>query len=367
MAADRVVASRPLGILGGTFDPIHLGHIALARQALIELDIEQILVVPNADPPHKQDQPVTPAVEREAMVALAIANEPELVLSRLELEREGPSYAVDTVAEVAGRSVGEGRPEPWFILSSEAFEAFDMWRDPERILESCRLAVAPRAGADPAEAARMVASFPGFEDRFSFLDGPMLDVASTEIRQKVARGELIDDLVPDAVADHIREYRLYETAGSGAGGSVPADPRTSSRPGLPATRAESGIVATGVEPPTAVDAEVLALAHRVVEAASDKKASDIVLLDVRSQTTMTDYFVLCTGASDRQLGAIVDGIIEDAKAAGLPPISREGDASSHWLLVDFGGVIVHVMSAPERGFYQLEKLWSEASLLLHIL
>ena len=83
-----------------------------------------------------------------------------------------------------------------------------------------------------------------------------------------------------------------------------------------------------------------------------------MLLDVRGQTTMTDYFVICTGASDRQLGAIADGIAEGLQDEGTRPLSREGEASSHWVLLDFGGVIVHVMSVPEREFYQLEKLWS---------
>jgi ribosome-associated protein len=116
-----------------------------------------------------------------------------------------------------------------------------------------------------------------------------------------------------------------------------------------------------------VDEAALALAHRIVELASDKKASDIVLLDVRAQTAMADYFVICTGASDRQLGAIAEGIIEGANEDGTGPIGREGDAGSRWLLIDFGSVIVHVMSGPERDYYQLEKLWSDASLLLHIL
>jgi len=146
-----------------------------------------------------------------------------------------------------------------------------------------------------------------------------------------------------------------------------ADPREAARPGLPSTREESGDdrSPTGVIA-GAVNEEVLQIAHRVVELAADKKASDIVLLDVRGQTTMTDYFVICSGASDRQLNAIAGGIIDGLKDEGDPPLSREGEASSHWLLVDFGGVIVHVMSKPEREFYQLEKLWSEASLLLHI-
>ena len=149
-----------------------------------------------------------------------------------------------------------------------------------------------------------------------------------------------------------------------AAASTP-DPREAAKPGLPAGRAQDQDRSRPAVV-DAVDESVLAMAHKIVDLASDKKASDIILLDVRGQTTMTDYFVICSGASDRQLNAIADGIVEGLKEDGDAPLSREGDAGSHWLLVDFGGVIVHVMSKPEREFYQLEKLWSEASLLLHI-
>jgi ribosome-associated protein len=145
-----------------------------------------------------------------------------------------------------------------------------------------------------------------------------------------------------------------------------ADPRQAARPGLPSSRSEPEPQRPGPVVVDAVDESVLAVAHRIVDLAADKKASDIVLLDVRGQTTMTDYFVICSGASDRQLDAIAEGIVAGLKEDGDLPLSREGDAASHWLLVDFGGVIVHVMSRPEREFYQLEKLWSEASLLVHI-
>ena len=165
--------------------------------------------------------------------------------------------------------------------------------------------------------------------------------------------------------DRVVDEQAEAETGSEQGSDGPADPREAATPGLPSTRAEGDEV-----PRLAVleggDAAILEMAHRVVDLASDKKASDIVLLDVRGQTTMTDYFVICTGASDRQLNAIADGIATGMKEAGEPALSQEGDASSHWLLVDFGGVIVHVMSKPEREFYQLEKLWAEASLLLHI-
>jgi ribosome-associated protein len=166
------------------------------------------------------------------------------------------------------------------------------------------------------------------------------------------------------VADE-QEPVLTDAEGDGSA----ADPRAATPRGLPSRRNAARPGATrgdGVIDPGPVDEAALAMAHRIVELASAKKASDIVLLDVRGQTTMTDYFVICSGASDRQLGAIADGITEGLHADGTSLLSREGDASSHWVLLDAGGVIVHVMSGPEREFYQLEKLWSNASLLLHI-
>ena len=143
-----------------------------------------------------------------------------------------------------------------------------------------------------------------------------------------------------------------------------AEPQSATLRGLPSRRTTGPGRAARTE---TVDETALALAHRIVELASDKKASDIVLLDVRAQTTMADYFVICSGASDRQLGAIAEGIIEGAKEGGASPIGREGVAGSRWVLIDFGSVIVHVMSVPEREYYQLERLWSDASLLLHVL
>jgi ribosome-associated protein len=115
-----------------------------------------------------------------------------------------------------------------------------------------------------------------------------------------------------------------------------------------------------------VDREALELARRIVDLASDKKASDIILLDVRALTTLTDYFVICSGASERLIGAIADGIVEGVRDGGPSPIGREGAPTTHWALVDYGGVIAHVMAPQEREYYALEKLWAEAPLLLHV-
>jgi ribosome-associated protein len=116
-----------------------------------------------------------------------------------------------------------------------------------------------------------------------------------------------------------------------------------------------------------VERATLDLARRIVELAADKKASDIVLLGVRELTTMADYFVICSGASERQLGAIADGIVSGLRTEGVRPVGTEGTPGAHWVLLDFGSVIVHIFAPPERGYYELEKLWADAPTLLHVL
>jgi len=110
----------------------------------------------------------------------------------------------------------------------------------------------------------------------------------------------------------------------------------------------------------------LDLARRIVELAEDKKAADIVLLDLAGLTTMADYFVISSGGSERQLDAIADGIVEGLRDSGIRPIGREGTPDSHWVLLDYGSVIVHAFTPPERDFYQLEKLWAEAKTVLRV-
>ena len=110
----------------------------------------------------------------------------------------------------------------------------------------------------------------------------------------------------------------------------------------------------------------LDIARRVVELAEDKKAADIVLLDIGQLTTLADAFVICSGGSERQLDAIADAIVEGLRAEGVRPLGREGVPASHWVLLDFGGVVVHIFTPPERDFYQLEKHWSEARTVLRV-
>jgi len=110
----------------------------------------------------------------------------------------------------------------------------------------------------------------------------------------------------------------------------------------------------------------LELARRIVELAEDKKAADIVLLDLSELTTLADYFVIASGNSERQLDAIADGVVSGLRDEKVRPYGREGTAASHWVLIDYGGVILHVFTPPERDFYQLERHWSEAKTVLRV-
>jgi ribosome-associated protein len=144
-------------------------------------------------------------------------------------------------------------------------------------------------------------------------------------------------------------------------------PRPDGLPSRDAARAAAAAaaVAAAASLPEA-ERPPLDIARRIVELAEDKKAADIILLDLTGLTTLADAFVICSGGSERQLDAIADGVIEGMRAEKVRPIGREGTAASHWVLVDFGAVVVHVFTPPEREYYSLEKHWSEARTVLRV-
>ena len=205
VAPPAPVVPGSVGILGGTFDPIHHGHLGIAEEAREALGLERVLLVPAASPPHKPGRPVTDAAHRLAMVKLAIADNPAFAVSRIEVERGGASYSLDTLEALRS----EGVEQPWFILSTEALAGFPDWREPERIRALCRLAVVPRGGYDPLDRAWVAERFPGREDRVTFLPGPLLPISGSVVRRRAAVGRSVRYLVPDAVARYIADHQLY--------------------------------------------------------------------------------------------------------------------------------------------------------------
>jgi len=193
-----------LGVMGGTFDPVHLGHLAVAEEAREVLDLERILFVPAGLPPHKPAGEVTSIEHRLAMVELAIADNRAFELSRIEVDRPGPSYTVDTLETLA--AAGD---RVTVILSAETFAELPTWHEPWRLFEAARVAVAPRWGYPAPDPDWLAATFPGREDRVSYLEGPRLGVSSTALRARVAAGRSIRYLVPQPVAAYIAANNLY--------------------------------------------------------------------------------------------------------------------------------------------------------------
>jgi len=208
--APQQVVAGSVGILGGTFDPIHMGHLAVAEEAREALGLETVLFVPNGVPPHKLDRPISAPEHRIAMIEAAIADNAAFRLSRVEVDRRGPSYAVDTAEQLAAETRASGRePDLWWILSAEALAGLLAWREPARLLRACRMAVVPRPGARAPGRPWMEEHFPGLEDRVVILDGPELGVSSTLVRDRVAAGRSIRYLVPADARVYIDAHHLY--------------------------------------------------------------------------------------------------------------------------------------------------------------
>ncbi len=195
-----------LGVLGGTFNPPHNGHLECARHALVELDLEQLIFMPVRLAPHKRGDADPGSRRRVDMCRLAVGEYERVTVSTLEVEREGPSFTVDTLRAIA---VSDPGAELTFVAGADMARTLPSWRAPREILGLARLAVAERGGAVRREIREVMRSL-GAEDRVTFLDMAPVDVSSSMVRDRVAAGESIDSLVPAGVARYIADHRLYE-------------------------------------------------------------------------------------------------------------------------------------------------------------
>ncbi len=196
-----------IGVLGGTFDPIHVGHLLVAEEARAKLELAEVLFVPAGEPWLKANNAISPAKHRVEMVRLAIAGKPYFKLSTMEIERAGPTYTVDTIAEL-GAQLGAG-DELFFILGWDNLNQLPRWREPSRLVKLCRLVIVPRVDSPIPDLGSLEAAIPGLSRRVIRLDEPRIDVNASEIRRMVAKGLSIHKLVPEAVERYIREQRLY--------------------------------------------------------------------------------------------------------------------------------------------------------------
>lgn len=188
------------GLMGGTFDPIHIAHLIAADQAVEQFGLARLLFVPAARPPHKLDDALAPFEARLEMVRRAVLGHPRLAVSDIEARRPGPSYTIDTIRAMARELPGEALT---FVAGSDSLAQLAAWKLPDELLAECRFVVAPRPGFSMGDVS------PRFRDRVFALDMPAFDVSSRDIRERVRRGASIRYLVPPEVEAFIREKKLY--------------------------------------------------------------------------------------------------------------------------------------------------------------
>jgi nicotinate-nucleotide adenylyltransferase len=196
------------GILGGSYDPPHIGHLVLAQEAVWQLKLDRLLLIPSADPPHK-GAPAVAAEHRLAMLRLAVRGDPRLVVSDLEVRRPGKSYTILTVESLIEE---HGGAAPYVIVGADNVADLPGWRDVHRLLDLCTMVVATRPGTDASGLARSLARLgPEHAARLekNRIEIPALDVSSHEIRLRASEGKPIRHMVPDAVVDYINERELY--------------------------------------------------------------------------------------------------------------------------------------------------------------
>lgn len=194
-----------VGVLGSAFNPPHLGHLALAQEALWQLGLDEVILVPTGEAPHKRIAEEPGREARMEMTRLAAAEDPRFSVSALEVEREGPSYTYETLEALA-----EERADTQlvFVMGADAAVGLESWRNPDRVVELASLAVARRAGVSEADVDAVLGSL-GCQERATMLEMPQFGVSSSAVRERAKRGRPLRYLVPDSVASFIEEKGIY--------------------------------------------------------------------------------------------------------------------------------------------------------------
>ena len=204
-------ATRRVGVLGGTFDPVHYGHLVIAEEVYAALDLAEMVFVPAGHPPHKPESLLAAAHHRLAMLELAVAGNPHFSISRVDLERPGPSYTVETL-RLLRQQWGE-QTALYFLIGWDSLEDFLTWRDPAGILEHISYLVAVRRPGYTEESgyrASLEARLPGMMQRLLVVPAPQLEISSTDLRERVAEGRPIKYQLPERVEQYIEQYNLYQ-------------------------------------------------------------------------------------------------------------------------------------------------------------
>lgn len=199
---------RRIGVLGGSFDPIHVAHLIMAETVREALDLELVLFVPVSEQPLKRAKKATLAAHRVAMVERAIAGNAHFALSRVDVERDGPSYTADTL-ELLRREWPVAGWDMWFILGADSLLSLPLWRDPQRVLSYARLAALQRPSVS-VDLSLVTRDFPQLDANLDWVEAPLLEISATDIRKRVSEGRSIQYRVTEAVRNYIEENGLYK-------------------------------------------------------------------------------------------------------------------------------------------------------------
>jgi nicotinate-nucleotide adenylyltransferase len=205
-------ANLRVGVLGGTFDPIHIGHLILAEEARDQLGLDLVYFVPAGNPPHKQGRRLAPVEARVRMAELAVAGNDAFRVSRVDADRAGPHYTVDMVQIIQDR-LPPGC-ELFFLMGFDSLTELPTWHEPARLVAACHLVALTRHDID-VDWAKLEAALPGIRQRVTILDMPELEIASHQLQERIREGRSIRYLVPDEVGAYIRAKGLYETMDGG--------------------------------------------------------------------------------------------------------------------------------------------------------
>jgi nicotinate-nucleotide adenylyltransferase len=201
--------SRQIGLFGGTFDPPHIGHLILAAEACTQLGLDRLLWILTADPPHKQDQQITPLKHRLAMVESIILEDSQFELSTVEIARPGPQFALDTV-----KIISEQNPtaELVYLMGGDSLGDLPAWHRPTDLVAALHSIGVMRRPGDSFDLPALENIIPGLTAKIHYVDAPLLDISAREIRERVAEGRPIRYFLPTAVYDYILEHNLYENS-----------------------------------------------------------------------------------------------------------------------------------------------------------
>ena len=327
-----------VGIFGGTFNPIHLGHLHAAEEVVGALGLERMLFVPSGEPPHKtasQRDPIAPAELRLAWTRAATAGNPRFAVEALEVERGGTSYSVETLRTL-GKQIAPDLP---------------VFVDRGRCVRRGRNVAGARGAVYPRQLRRDHTTWKRRRHEQPLAPGARAGRLRAGERRSLGaspRGRNLGAAARDRSPRHLRLR----------------DPRAAAQRTLGAVSVArsdlgGGIAKQGVRRVSGLTGRRKALL--IAEAARERLAEDVVALDVREAVSFADTFVVATGRSDRHVQSIGDGIAEALAQTGEKPLGIEGYQEGRWLLMDFSDVIVHVFQPDVRRHYDLERLWSEAS------